>query len=176
LYQCPDSGQILPRLDWSSLDSQQQSQASWTIDWHTWCDFEIMRSTFFYGLFMDQDLLKGKGLNPRNARPARLPGFGLRIGERASLQESEAELAYGVVMDLDECELEMLYSGDGVEDYVPQTVTVIEMAGESAQAITYVLPMERVAGRNAKYAKALSEMARKLDLPDHYIAEIDTWI
>jgi hypothetical protein len=35
---------------------------------------------FFYGLFMDADLLRSKGVHPENVRQACAPGFALRIG------------------------------------------------------------------------------------------------
>jgi hypothetical protein len=44
-----------------------------------------MKSVFFYGLFMDPDLLKDKGLNPGASEPAQLAGYGLKIGARATL-------------------------------------------------------------------------------------------
>ncbi|MFN2633018.1 MAG: hypothetical protein ABR610_06340 [Thermoanaerobaculia bacterium] len=37
---------------------------------------------FFYGLFMDVDLLREKGAAPVNPRPASVEGFALRIGAR----------------------------------------------------------------------------------------------
>lgn len=134
-----------------------------------------MKSIFFYGLFMDQDLLRSKGLNPRNSRPARLEGFGLRIGVRATLERSAGEVSYGAVMELEDNELEALYSGDGVEDYIPQTVWVTEMGGQLVEAVSYLLPMEEVSGCNREYAKALSEIANGLGLPAQYIREIETW-
>lgn len=44
---------------------------------------QSMKSVFFYGLFMDQELLKAKGLNPANPRLAYVAGYGLRIGQWA---------------------------------------------------------------------------------------------
>ncbi len=40
---------------------------------------------FFYGLFMDEALLKTKGVIPANLRYASVLGFQLRIGNRATL-------------------------------------------------------------------------------------------
>ena len=40
---------------------------------------------FFYGLFMDEDLLREKGLNPQRAALASVDGLALRIGKRAAL-------------------------------------------------------------------------------------------
>jgi hypothetical protein len=40
---------------------------------------------FFYGPFMDEELLRAKGVQPANPRQACVRGFALRIGERATL-------------------------------------------------------------------------------------------
>ena len=65
-----------------------------------------MKSVFFYGLFMDSELLKGKGFSPSNPVHARIEGYGIRIGERASLVESENACASGLLVSLDSEELE----------------------------------------------------------------------
>jgi len=43
---------------------------------------------FFYGLFMDEELLRGKGLEPEGGEIAVIDGFALRIGHRAALVQS----------------------------------------------------------------------------------------
>jgi hypothetical protein len=40
---------------------------------------------FFYGLLMDEELLRGKGLEPEGGEIAAIDGFALRIGQRAAL-------------------------------------------------------------------------------------------
>lgn len=47
------------------------------------CTTVLMRSVFFYGLFMDVDVLRAKGVAPRRVRKAAAPGFALRLGARA---------------------------------------------------------------------------------------------
>lgn len=41
-------------------------------------------AVFFYGLFMDAGALRQKGVDPVGLRRARVDGFSLRIGQRAS--------------------------------------------------------------------------------------------
>ena len=125
---------------------------------------------------MDGDVLKDKGLNPHNIKRAYLTGFGLRIGERATLERSEEECSYGTLMQLESDELEKLYGSDGVADYVPQTVLVTEMNGVTIKAVSYILAAENISGRNSKYAITLAGIAKKLDLPEGYIREIEAWI
>ena len=43
---------------------------------------------FFYGLFMDEELRRGKGLEPEGGEIAAIDGFALRIGQRAALIQS----------------------------------------------------------------------------------------
>ena len=125
---------------------------------------------------MDEDLLKKKGLNPHNLRKAYLAGYGLRIGARATLEQSEGERSWGTIMQLESDELESLYKGDGVADYVPQTVQVTETTGETVEAVSYILPMINISGSNSRYAMTLVGIAKKLNLPEDYIKEIEAWI
>ncbi len=125
---------------------------------------------------MDKDLLKEKGFNPQNIKRAYLKGYQLKIGERATLAPHKGACSYGTVMELDSNELLNLYGSDGVEDYVPQTVQANTMVGEPLEAISYILPMEKISGSNSEYAIKLASIAKKLDLPDYYIDEIEAWI
>jgi hypothetical protein len=133
-------------------------------------------TVFFYGLFMDPDLLKEKGLDPGDFRLACAEGYGLRIGRRATLERSETEQVFGSVMTLSRGELELLYAGEGVADYVPESVTVADLEGDLIQAISYILPMELLSGRNPDYARALLSVAEKLGLPDSHLRAIEEWI
>jgi len=135
-----------------------------------------MRPVFFYGLFMDADLLRDKGLNPTDPELARVEGYGLRIGARAMLEASSGERAFGSIMDLGEEELAMLYGDKSVADYEPKPLLAIDTRGKSREVISYLLPMEKASGRNREYARLLALAARKVGLPDDYIDEIETWI
>jgi len=137
---------------------------------------QTMNSIFFYGLFMDGDLLREKGLHPANFRLAHVAGYGLRIGKRATLEPSGNERAFGSIMDLSNEELALLYGEKSVADYVPEQLPAIDMQGNSLDVISYILPMKMVSGRNGEYARLLALTARKIGLPDDYVNEIETWI
>lgn len=135
-----------------------------------------MKSVFFYGLFMDPDLLRDKGLSPIACEAAQLAGYGLRIGARATLEKSRALRTYGSVIQLDEKELETLYSDESVADYLPERVIASSVHGDPMPALCYILPPAQLRGQNGTYARSLAIAARKLDLPAEYISEIETWI
>lgn len=125
---------------------------------------------------MDVALLKHKGLNPAANEPARLTGYGLRIGARASLVKSDTERVYGSVIQLDANEINSLYSENSVADYMPEQVVANSMHGDPLAAICYILPPDRLDGQNRAYAESLAKVARKIGLPADYIREIESWI
>ena len=125
---------------------------------------------------MDEDILKEKGLNPLDSKLVYLTEYGLRIGERATLEYSKDERAFGSVMQLRSEELEKLYSDKSVVDYVPLQVFTTDMQGKSIEAISYILPMIKVSGSNRGYANSLAIAAKKIGLPGDYIKEIEAWI
>ena len=134
-----------------------------------------MKSVFFYGLFMDESLLREKGYNPTNPIQAYVDGYGLRIGERATLVQSEGERAHGTVMTLKEQEIHDLYGEESVADSAPQDIEVTSLANKLIKTVVYNLPMENLSGKNVQYARALALVAKKVGLPSSYIKEIESW-
>jgi Gamma-glutamyl cyclotransferase, AIG2-like len=128
---------------------------------------------FFYGLFMDADLLRTKGIVAVNQRPAKLDGFGLRIGRRATLVPANDECSYGVVMSLTRQDLRTLYSAPGLEEYVPETVSCMTLTGERVSALCYNLKKPPgPAEANSEYARQLRDVLTKLRFPEEYIDRI----
>jgi len=78
---------------------------------------------------MDEELLRGLGCNPINAKIVVLEGYGLRIGEKATLVESEAEYCYGQLIEMSDSEIESLYSPNSLKDYYPIAVEVKDESG-----------------------------------------------
>ena len=124
---------------------------------------------------MDEELLKSKGLSPSGVEIAFAEGFGLRIGERASLVKSDSERAYGLVMVVSHEELKALYSEKSVADYVPENLTVTTSNNKNILASTYILPVEKLTGQNREYACSLAILAKNVGLPSEYIEEIEKW-
>jgi hypothetical protein len=127
-------------------------------------------NVFFYGLFMDVQLLRAKGLDPVNVRPAQVRGVRLRIGHRAALVGDPDSSAYGFLMELTHAELDRLYSDPGVAVYRPEAVVAELGEGTHAAALCYNLPLAPAADeRNPEYASKLRELAGRLGLPAQYV-------
>jgi len=135
-----------------------------------------MKLVFFYGLFMDETLLREKGVNPLKPILAFVENFGLRIGERATIVKSDGERAYGLIMSLSEQDLNILYGDKSVADYIPENIIAINSSNESINVISYNLPLEKLSGQNKQYAESLTIVAKKVGLPTKYVNEIQRWI
>ena len=128
---------------------------------------------FFYGLFMDEALLRGKGLNPSNPRAAYLQDFRLVIGERATLVRREGANAHGVVYTLTRGEVESLYSDESVSAYRPEVLTARLADGRVEQVVCFNLPAPPSEDeRNPQYASKLRALAERLGLPAEYVSSI----
>ena len=128
---------------------------------------------FFYGLFMDRQVLQGKGIQPTEARVAAVPGFKLRIGTRAALVPAEDEKVHGVLMKLSHADLAALYSEPSVQAYRPEPVLAITADGARVAALCYNLPEPPGPDEyNAEYAAKLRALAQRIGLPPEYVTSI----
>lgn len=128
---------------------------------------------FFYGLFMDAELLRSKGAQPTNIRRASVANFALRIGKRAALVSSPGSRVHGILMDLRHAELDQLYADPSVSAYKPEPLTAELGDGAQIPVLCFNLPVApRADENNPDYAGKLRELARKLELPPEYIEAI----
>lgn len=127
---------------------------------------------FFYGLFMDEDLLASKGVRPEQSEVGYLEGYRLHIGKRATLLPATGERAWGVVMTIAPEDATTLYSDPGVADYVAEAVEVTLPGTGRVPAVCYNLPASGLTGTNPDYAADLLALATRLGLPDSYLEYI----
>ena|ERR1700728_3095726 len=134
---------------------------------------ERIIESFFYGLFMDVAILKKSHVSPINPRRAYVDGFGLRIGDRATLVPDLGGRSYGMLIGLTHIELDRLYAAPGLEQYRPEPVLAQVIGGSAAPALCYNLldepPIDR---RNPEYAARLQHVLRELGFPTGYIESL----
>jgi hypothetical protein len=128
---------------------------------------------FFYGLFMDADALRAKGLHPANVRRASVEDMALYIGERATLTPHIGGRVYGMLMSLAHAELDQLFSEPSVDAYRPEPVIATLSDGSTTAALCFNLTATAVVVQsNAEYAAKLRTVARHVGLPESYIESI----
>jgi hypothetical protein len=121
---------------------------------------------FFYGLFMDADVLREAQVLALNPRPGYVDGYGLRIGLRATLIPEPGARAYGMVFALTHNDLEKLYSSPGLEQYCPEAVIVHLLEGEALPALCYNLRQAPPPDEsNPEYASRLRAALQRLRFP-----------
>jgi len=134
---------------------------------------EELIDVFFYGLFMDPDLLVGKGIPPRDPRRAIAESYALRIGQRATLVPESGARAHGMVYALTRAELDRLYSQPGLEDYRAEPIAVRGYDGSTRTAMCYNLAAAPRPGHaSADYAARLREVLNRLGFPPEYASGV----
>jgi hypothetical protein len=114
-----------------------------------------------------------KGIEPKSVELASVPGFALRIGQRAALVASPNSNVHGVVVSLTLAELDRLYSEPSVQAYRPQALLAQLTSGGTIAVLCYNLPEPPAASeRNPEYAAKLRVIAEKVGLPPDYVASI----
>jgi hypothetical protein len=130
---------------------------------------------FYYGLFMDSDILRQNQVEAVNPRRAYVDGYELRIGQRATLVPVAGARAYGMVISLTHDELEKLYTGPGLEEYRPEAILARILMGETVPALVYNLRKVPDSGESsADYATKLKSVLIKLEFPSEYVASVSS--
>ena len=128
---------------------------------------------FFYGLFMDAEVLRQAGTNPSNFRRAYVVDFALRISQRATLVPSPGARAYRMLIALTHAELKRLYSAPGLEAYRPEAVVARPSEGEPVPALCYnLIQVPEPHERNPEYAMRLQSVLENLGFPVEYVESV----
>jgi hypothetical protein len=131
---------------------------------------------FFYGSYINLDVLAEVELCPEHREVARLSGFDLRIAPRANLVRSDRECVYGLLATATHQELGRLYAHahDVLgERYLPEAVLVETLDGRLRAAMTYLCPEMVPRPADPAYVERIAGPARSLGFPDWYVARIE---
>jgi hypothetical protein len=128
---------------------------------------------FFYGLFMDIEILRENGVAPVNPRRAYVENFSLHIGQRATLRPAAGTRAYGMLFALTHAELDRLYAAPGLEEYRPEAVLAQCLDAPTVPALCFILQeTPRPDERDPEYAVRLQRVLTKLNFPPEYVASV----
>lgn len=127
-----------------------------------------LHEVFFYGLYMDPEILRQKNVEARNPRIGSVANYELRIGNKATLLRSPGGTAYGVVYSLTHSEIKSLYWGAGLHEYAAEVVIVKVGKEENFAALccNLVVPPDAEES-NPVYQSQLNSTMKKLGVPTH---------
>jgi hypothetical protein len=142
-----------------------------TVSWR-WSVAEPEVWTFFYGSYINIDVLKEVELEPEAWEVARLHGYDIRIEPRANLVRSETDCVYGIVATATHSELGRLYAHAKYvlgETYLPEATLVETLDGKWRPALCYICPdMERRPADPA-YVERILVPATEYGFPSWYL-------
>ena len=124
-----------------------------------------LHEVFFYGLYIDPKLLEKAGVNARNPRVARVENFVLRIGNKATLLRAPGEVVHGFIYSLTYDEINTLYWGAGLYDYIAESLIAKTTSGSVAVLCCNLLDPPNDNESNPDYLSKLEELKSHLGLP-----------
>ena len=131
---------------------------------------------FFYGSYINFEVLKEVDLVPAEWEVATLSGFDLDISPRANLLRNSGALVHGVLATATHAELERLYTGhsQGVlgETYLPEAVLTVDKAGKFRPALSYIAPNMIARPAEKAYVERIAQPAERLGFPRAYVERI----
>ena len=134
---------------------------------------------FFYGSYINLDVLKVVDYTPHRYEVARLPGFDITIRPLANIVRSNRHTVYGILAMGNHSELERLY--DHAENvlggrYLPQAILAQTVAGQWVPALTYIAYELSGEQADAGYVERIVEPAKEYEFPEWYIERLESFM
>jgi hypothetical protein len=136
-------------------------------------------TVFFYGSYIDRNVLAEVSVSPLRWEVGRLAGYELVVQPRANLNRSEADTVYGVVASATHTELQRLYTEHSLgaleEPYFPEAVLVESLTGSWMPALCYIAHSMPPRPAASVYIDRIVASASGLGFPAWYIERIRRW-
>ena len=140
--------------------------------------FEPEIWTFFYGSYINFDVLREVNFIPSKWEIARLTGFDIFIRPRANLLHSDRNSVYGILAIGTHAELSRLYAHARAvlgETYLPEAVLTETLDGKYKPALCYICPEMTPRPATNDYINRIVTPARKYGFPDWYIQHLESF-
>jgi hypothetical protein len=135
-------------------------------------------SVFFYGSYINSDVLKQVNFIPASYETARLSGYNLVIKPFANLVSSDKDCVYGILTSGTHEEIENLYAharnvlGSA---YLPEAVLVETMDGKFKPALCYISPGIEEKQAENDYIDRIVNPAKSYGFPEWYIKRLESF-
>lgn len=134
--------------------------------------------SFFYGSYMNAEVLGKMELELAEVEVAQLDGFALRIEPLANLVRSEAHSVFGLVGRLTHADLDELYSH--ARDvlggyYLPEAVLVRTSSGRYLPAMCWISHDLEAAPAESAYVDRVLAAAVEYGFPQWYLERIESF-
>jgi hypothetical protein len=130
---------------------------------------------FFYGSFINREVLKQSGYILEHYEVARLSGFDISIRPLANLVRSSQHCVFGILALATHEQLRRLCSQDWVGTYLPEAVLVETLDGTRRPALCFIAPSPEERPASGDYIDRIVGPAREYGFPDWYIARLESF-
>lgn len=141
--------------------------------------FENAVDVFFYGGYMNVDMLMNLGIDKRVYHVGQLVGYELTIGSSANVTKNALARVFGIVMPLTHDEIDILYGTEAQAklgtQYMPAPVLVMTDNGLIVPSLCYVAYEQMTGVASETYIETILSAARTHDFPDSYIQHIKSF-
>jgi hypothetical protein len=134
--------------------------------------------TFFYGSYINMEVLREVEYIPEKREVARLTGFDICIRPLANLVHSNQHSVYGILATGTHAELERLYAHakDVLgEIYLPEAVPAETLDGKWRPALCYICPAMLPKPATNDYIDRIVRPAREYGFPDWYVQRLESF-
>jgi hypothetical protein len=127
---------------------------------------------FFYGSFMDLELLRTLGVVPKTFGKAELKNWSIAFSSMATLVQSEGDSVYGTIAELSRDEVRMLYTRDDLKHYSPVDIAVATERNKRVPAQCYISKPGAGQKPSVEYLRRVIQAAESLGFPPAYLAKL----
>jgi hypothetical protein len=132
---------------------------------------------FFYGSFINRDVLRQYGVVLESFEVAKLNGFDIAIQPLATLVPADTACVYGIVAALTHGEIRKLYIQEWVSGYDPYPVLVEIQQGKFIPALCYISAKEaQPSAPSADYLMKIIAPAQEYGFPDWYVEKLRQFV
>jgi hypothetical protein len=133
---------------------------------------------FFYGSYMNFDVLKEVDFVPQQWEVAKVSSFDIVIQPAANLIPSDRHCVYGILAIATHTELNRLYAhAKGVlgETYLPEAVLAETLSGNWRPALCYIAPSMEVRPAANDYVERILNPAKEFNFPEWYVKRLESF-
>lgn len=135
---------------------------------------------FFYGSYMNFDVLMNSGISQREYHVGQLMGYELTIGSSANIIKNGLERVFGIVTPLTHDEVEILYGREAQAklgaEYMPEPVLVMTANSNIVPSLCYISYKPIVGKADTTYIDTILSAAQKYNFPQSYIHHIESYL
>lgn len=129
-------------------------------------------AVYFYGSFINKEVLQRVGYTPGPIEVARLWGFDIKFAPLATLVPSDRASVYGIVTDATHADLQRLYGEGWVAGYLPEAVLVETVRARWVPALTYIAWEPTPSAPFDHYLDHIIEPAKAYGFPTWYVEHV----